>query len=169
MMITLPSDSKSNLMDAICSFVINPPLPHCQPTQAWLHILGHANWALNVFPLLKPALNSSYNKVSGHTFMNAPLYFNKRMTLDLLWFVDQVEKLEGMCFLESEEWDSNEADLEIWGDASMTGLAFWAPALSISYIADPVVNGEWHFNIFFNEALVILTVLQWASSLTPIP
>ena len=101
--------------------------------------------------------------------MNAPLYFNKRTSSDLLWFADQVEKLEGVRFLETEEWFACDADLEIWGDASAVGLAFWAPSLNISHIADPVVDSERNFNIFFNEALVILAGLQWASTLNPIP
>ena len=137
--------------------------------QAWLHTLGYANWALNVFPLLKPALNSSYDKVLGHTFMNAPLYFNKSTSSDLLWFADQVEKLEGICFLDAEEWSPTDANLEIWGDASAVGLTFWTPTLRIGHITDPVMDNECNFNVFFNEALTILATLHWASTLNPIP
>src|SRR5260370_38711722 len=64
MTISLPNNSKSKLVKAIHDFVLNPPVPHCQPTQAWLCILGYANWALNISPLLKPALNLSYEKVA---------------------------------------------------------------------------------------------------------
>src|SRR5260221_5754556 len=60
MTITLPADAKSQLVDAIHEFVLNPPSPRQQLMRAWLCILGYANWGLNVFPLLKPALNSSY-------------------------------------------------------------------------------------------------------------
>ena len=65
MTISLSKEAKSKLVNVICDFILNPPLPHHQTTRAWLHILGYANWALNVFPLLKPALNSSYNKVAS--------------------------------------------------------------------------------------------------------
>src|SRR6266850_1414570 len=85
MTIHIPPESKQKLVMNIRDFILNPPAAHQQPTQAWLHILGYANWALNVFPLLKPALNSSYDKVSGHMFMDTPLYFNKRTPSDLLW------------------------------------------------------------------------------------
>ena len=93
MTIMLPKEAKAKLANSIHDFVLNPPQPHCQPTQAWLHILGYANWALNVFPLLKPALNSSYDKVAGHSFMSmsAPIFLDKHTSDDLLWFADQIE------------------------------------------------------------------------------
>ncbi len=87
-------------------------------------MLGYANWGLNVFPLLKPALNSSYDKVAGHTFLNVPIFLNKCMTEDLLWFTDQVGHLDGVQMFKNEIWDVPEADLEIWGDASAISLAF---------------------------------------------
>ena len=127
------------------------------------------NWGLNVFPLLKPALNSSYDKVAGHTFLNAPIFLNKCTTKDLLWFADQVDCLEGVWMFNNEIWDASQADLQIWGDASAVGLTFWVPSHHIAYIADPIVNSEHNFNIFYNEVLTVLAALQWASSLNPPP
>src|SRR5258708_14098899 len=167
--ITMPSDSKSELARAICEFVTHTPLLQWHPMRAWLWILGHANLALNVFPLLKPALNSSYNKVAGHTFMNAPVYLNKQVSSDLLWFADQVETLDGVRMFDVEEWSAQEGDFKIWGDASASGLAFWSPKHQVAHIADPIVNTEGQFNIFFNEALTVLAALQWAASLSPPP
>src|SRR5258708_482502 len=169
MSITLPADAKAQLVDAIQHFVHNPPSPRQQTTRAWLRILGYANWGLNVFPLLKPVLNSSYDKVAGHTFMNAPIFLNKRTIEDLLWFADQVELLEGVRMFDNEIWDASEADLQIWGDASAVGLAFWVPLHNVAYIADPIVDAECNFNVFYNEALAILATLQCASSLNPLP
>ncbi len=135
----------------------------------WLCILGYANWALNIFPLLKPALNSSYDNVTGHTFLNAPIFLNKHTTEDLLWFADQVECLDGVWMFNSEIWDTLEADLQIWGDTSAIGLAFWSPSHNVAYIANPIVDVEHHFNVFYNEVLTILATLQWASTLSPLP
>ena len=132
-------------------------------------MLGYANWGLNVFPLLKPALNSSYDKVAGHTFLNVPIFLNKCMTEDLLWFTDQVGHLDGVQMFKNEIWDVPEADLEIWGDASAISHAFWSPSHNVGYITDPIVNAEHHFNVFYNEALTILAALQWASTLNPPP
>ena len=56
--ISMSSDSKSKLVGAIRDFMLNTPDNKCQQSlQAWLRILGYANWALNAFPILKPALN----------------------------------------------------------------------------------------------------------------
>ena len=59
--------------------------------------------------------------------MNAPVYLNKQVTSDLLWFVDQVERLDGVRMFDAEEWSAGKADFEVWGDASAIGLAFWSP------------------------------------------
>src|SRR5258705_5120046 len=155
MAITLLADAKSQLVDAIHEFVLNPPSPCQQLMQAWLHILGYANWGLNVFPLLKPALNSSYDKVTGCTFLNAPIFLNKHTTEDLLWFADQVEHLDGVWMFNNEVWDAPEADLQTWGDTSAIGLAFWSPLHNATYVLDPIVDAECHFNAFFNAAITI--------------
>src|SRR5260370_2286880 len=160
MTITLLDASKSKLVEAIRDFVLNLPLPRCQSTRAWLRILGYANWALNVFPLLKPALNSSYNKVAGCSFMGAPIFLNKQITNDLLWFADQVECLEGVRMLEAETWDAHDANLQILGDASALGLAFWSPSHLAGYIADPIVDVEQNFNIFTMKLLPFLLCLS---------
>ncbi len=91
------------------------------------------------------------------------------MTKDLLWFADQVEQLDGVWMFNDEIWDAPQADFQIWGDASTIGLAFWSPSHNVTYIADPIVDAECHFNIFYNEALTILAALWWALTLNPVP
>ncbi|SRR5258708_3313932 len=39
----------------------------------------------------------------------------------------------------------------------------------VAYTADPVVDAEKQFNVFFNEALTILAALEWAATLEPPP
>ncbi len=68
-----------------------------------------------------------------------------------------------------EIWDAPEADLQIWGDASAIGLAFWSPSHNVAYIADLIVDAEQHFNIFYNKVITILAALEWASTLNPPP
>ena len=144
MMITLPSNSKSKLVDAICNFVLSPPLPCHQPTWAWLCTLGYANWALNVFPLLKPTLNSLYNKVASCSFLGAPIFLNKQTTEDLLWFADQVEALEGVRVLEAEVWDAC--------NASAIGLAFWSPSMLLVIL--------WTLLLMLNETSIYSIMKQ---------
>ena|SRR5258708_6357046 len=78
--ISLSPESKQKLVDALHDFVLNTPENKCQQTlHSWLRMLGYANWALNVFPLLKPALNSSYDKITGKTIMSQSIYINKQV------------------------------------------------------------------------------------------
>jgi hypothetical protein len=57
-----------------------------------------------------------------------------------------------------------DANLEIFGNACKIGLAFWAPKLKAAYIGDPIIFPDEPFNIFYNEAIVILAALEWAAS-----
>jgi hypothetical protein len=101
--------------------------------------------------------------------MNAFIFINKRVRNDLLWFAKQVELLEGIWVMDTEEWCAEDADFQIWGDASSIGLAFYLPSHKTAYVADPVVDQEQNYNIFFNEAVTVLAALQWAASKTPPP
>jgi hypothetical protein len=58
---------KSKLVHAIREFV--DPARRQIPLHEWLRLLGQMNWALNVFPMLTPALNSSWDKVRGKSQM----------------------------------------------------------------------------------------------------
>ena len=126
----------------------------------WLRTLGYANWALNAFPILKPALNSSYDKITGKVALSQSVYINKHVRDDLLWFADSADCLEGVRLFEAEEWSADVADLEIWSDASKDGLGFWVPKFSSSFIGDVVLGNDSTFNVFLNEAIMILAALH---------
>ncbi len=146
MTISMSHEAKQNLNEAICDFILNTPdNKQQQPLQAWLRILGHANWALNAFPILKPTLNSSYDKILGKMVLN------------------------GIQLFEAEEWSADEANLEIWSDASKDGLGFWAPKHLGAFFSDPILHDHLSFNIFLNEAITILTAIHWSSTLHPVP
>jgi hypothetical protein len=83
--------------------------------------------------------------------MGQPVYVNKQVRNDLLWFVDMVERLEGVRILSTEVWTAFDADLEIFGDACKIGLAFWAPKLRAAYIGDPIITPDEPFNIFITR------------------
>ena len=170
MTISMSREAKEILIEAVRDFVLNTPdNKRQQPLRAWLRILGHANWALNAFPILKPALNSSYDKIYGKTSLSQGVYVNRRVCDDLLWFAHSVNHLDGVRLFEAEEWSPNEADVEIWSDASKDGLGFWAPKFAGAFFGDPVLQDHLSFNIFLNEAIAILAAIHWSSTLHPIP
>ena len=97
MTISMSHEAKQTLIEAIHDFVLNTPdNKRQQPLRAWLRILGHANWALNAFPILKPALNSSYDKISSKMALSQGVYVNKCVHEDLLWFAHSVGHLDGI-------------------------------------------------------------------------
>src|SRR6266436_8213837 len=135
-----------------------------QPLQAWLRMLGHANWALNVFLILKPTLNSSYDKISGKVVLSQGVYLNKCIREDLLWFAHSLNHLDVQLF-GAKEWLADEADLKVWSDASQDGLGFWAPKHSSAFFGDAVIHDGLSFNIFLNEVIAILAAIHWSASL----
>ncbi len=170
MTISMSSQAKQNLIEAMHDFVLNAPDNKCQqPLWAWLRILRQTNWALNAFPILKLALNSSYDKILGKTALSQGVYLNKWVTEDLFWFADSISHLDGIQLIEAKEWSANQADLEAWCDGSKDGLGFWAPKLSCAFFSDLVLPDNLSFNVFLNKAIAILTAIHWASTLHPIP
>ena len=76
--ILMSTEAKEKLVRSICDFMLNTPNNKCQQMLwTWLRTLGYANWALNMFPILKPTLNSSHDKVSGKTLLSQAIYIKK--------------------------------------------------------------------------------------------
>src|SRR5258708_30115529 len=132
-------------------------------------MLGYANWSLNAFPILKPALNSSYDKISGKIALSQGVYVNKSVQEDLLWFASSFSRLDGVQLFEAEEWIAKEADLEVWSDASKDSLGFWVLKHSSGFFGEPVIHDSNSFNVFLNEAIAILAAIHWSASLSPPP
>ncbi|KAI0784800.1 hypothetical protein C8Q75DRAFT_857878, partial [Abortiporus biennis] len=169
MTITLPPESKSDLVAHIRSFVNDAP--HCQRSlRQWRQMLGWINWGLNVQPLLKPALLSAYSKISSKLIDNAPIYINRRICRDFNWIADVFNHSDGIHIIRAHAWSPNDADLTIYTDACLTGLAFYVPSSSLTFIAEIPQASSTHLqnNIFWLEALTVLAALEYAASL-PLP
>ena len=93
---------------------------------------------------------------------------NKCICEDLLWFAHSLNHLDVQLF-GAKEWLADEADLEVWSDASQDGLGFWAPKHSSAFFGDAVIHDGLSFNIFLNEAIAILAMIHWSASLHPSP
>jgi len=168
MTISLSEDRRAELIRAVREFV--DPARRQIPLREWLRMLGYINWSLNVFPMLKPALNSSWDKVRGKTQMSSPIWVNREVLADLSWFADTVEKLSGVSMLGAESWGAAEADLNIWCDASDSGLGFYCPVEAVAFVyeRDDDPSTAQSFITFF-ESLCVLSAIQWASLRQPPP
>jgi hypothetical protein len=90
-----------------------------------LKFASYINWALNVYPLLKPALSNIYKKISGKSQMHAQIFVSKAFVDVLQWFISHVETLYGIRIFEATDWAADEANLTAYGDASGVGMGFY--------------------------------------------
>ena len=130
-----------------------------------LHLAGWFNWALNVYPLLKPALSNIYAKM-GHSKPDKPLtklYVNNSIRSDLLWAIDHIRRLPGTRVLQSLDWDPENADLVAYCDASLDGLGYWFPGLSAGFWSVIPDDGP-KDTIFYFEALSVLSAIIHSTS-----
>lgn len=165
--ISLDRQSRQEHVAAIRSFLATPS--RRQPLIAWQRLLGWASWALNIAPLLRPALQSSYAKTRGKTSRGVLIFLNATVRRDLSWFADTLEAWDGIHLLEARAWGPEDADLKIYTDASGFGLGFWAPDRQVGFQAARFEHVRANGVIFYWEALAVVSALEWACSLNPRP
>lgn len=131
-------------------------------------LAGWFNWALNVFPLLRPALCHIYAKMT-HANADKPytkLYVNNLIRADLTWAIDHMEGLSGVRVLESSDWELGDADVHAICDTSLMGMGFWFPEYDVGYacqIPDKLLGKI----IFYYEALCVLCALLKSDVIVP--
>ena len=122
--ITMPQDSQRLLIQTIDDFCT--PCPRAKPiTRSLRHcqaLTGHVNWALNMYPCLRPGLASLYSKMGGPYSPDRKVHINSDILQDLLWLVRRVCASNGVFLLQSIAWTMDEADMTIFTDACLTGI-----------------------------------------------
>ncbi|KIJ47962.1 hypothetical protein M422DRAFT_137633, partial [Sphaerobolus stellatus SS14] len=104
MSISIPQSACQELVDVIATF-IDSSMDHRRPLKKLQQLLGWANWALNVFPLLRPALQSSYDKIAGKHIPDAKIYLNRSVIRDLEWLATHVRLNHGLHYFRDVKWD----------------------------------------------------------------
>jgi hypothetical protein len=165
--LTLPPENKSELVAHLKDFARTPEGNGVKyALKDFQRLAGWFNWALNVYPLLKPALSNVYAKMS-HSKPDRPLtklYVNNAIRSDLLWAIDHLSRLPGTHVLQSVDWDLDTADLTAYCDASLTGLGFWFPGLNTGFWS-LVPEKPPKDTIFYFEALSVLSAILHSTSL----
>jgi hypothetical protein len=129
---------------------------------------GWLNWALNIAPMLHPALMRLYDKMHGKVNPHCWLWLSKCVICDLLWFEQHFILSTGVSLISSLIWSAAEADLIIYLDVSVAGLGFYIPARHRGYFLDvPLAPATG--TIFFTEVLALCATLSMALSLSPCP
>lgn len=164
MTITLPDAQRRDLVANIRAFLDDTDRRR-HTLREWQRLLGWINWGLNIQPLLRPALQSSYEKIKHRARPLAPIYLNREVRRDLSWIADRFEAHSGVYMLRASAWGPNDASIAIFCDASLSGLGFWCPSLSRGFYADlPSAPPNLSDNIFWFEAITVLAALHWVAS-----
>lgn len=168
MSITMPLNAKNLLITELESWVTKPRSKHdgARTLKAWQTLAGWLNWALNVFPLLRPALNRVYTKISGVNWPLAKIWVNNDIRLDLDWALRHLRDLSGTRMIKSTAWDPASADVTIFADACLQGMGFWYPDHSVGYYSPtPPVPVLPH--IYYFETLCVVSAITHAAEHLP--
>ncbi|KAJ3727532.1 hypothetical protein C8R42DRAFT_340177 [Lentinula raphanica] len=162
MTITLPEESKQELVLSVREFISTPS--RRRSLHEFQMLAGWINWSLNVFPLLRPGLCNVYEKMRGKAKPNALIYLNEAVKRDLNWFIQHVERSSGTYLFDGMDWNpSTECNMTIYCDACLTGMGYWIPELLLGFYSPIPLERSTH-PIFFFEALAVLSALVWYGS-----
>jgi hypothetical protein len=128
----------------------------------WQRLAGWINWSLNVFPLLRPALNNFYAKISGKSAPNKYIHVNNAIRADLQWAITHLKHDNGIRLLHQIRWDPSSADITLYCDACLEGMGFWFPDKCVGYYS-PVPESTTEEHIFYYEALCVLSAIHHAT------
>ncbi|THH06050.1 hypothetical protein EW146_g9736 [Bondarzewia mesenterica] len=158
------------LVEEIRRFAHRTKGTHRRPLREFRRLAGWISWALNVFPLLRPGLCLLYRKISNKVHPHQLVEVSVALANELEWLASHIERSDGVYLFASVAWNAKDADVVIYGDASLEGLGFWAPRFSSGFQSPlPRVVEELRKKIFFFEALTVVCALHWASTLLPCP
>jgi hypothetical protein len=159
---TLPEESRQRLVDEINEW--------CQKgvrkrAKEWQQFAGWMNWVLNVYPLLRPALNNVYAKLKGKD-QEARVWVNNGVREDLHWAKAKIDESDGIRVLKSITWEIDEASCIAKTDACPEGYAFWFPETNQGFTTSSP-KGTPSTQIIFYEALAVLSALNHISQHYP--
>ncbi|TFY53164.1 hypothetical protein EVG20_g10240 [Dentipellis fragilis] len=162
MSVTLSDERRDKLVSAIRDFA-GLSMKKCvrRPLHQFQSLAGWIQWALNVYPLLRPGLSMMYHKMCGKQQRHALIEVSVALRKELHWLADHVERSPGIFMLRSLSWRPEDADLVIFTDACFDGMGFWSQQQSLGFQSRlPPVAGT----IFFWECLAVLSAIHWAAS-----
>ena len=124
----------------------------------WYQMGGWMNWALNVYPRIRPALNNFYPKLRGRRDSTSLIWVNNSIRDDFIWAMKILRRYSGVRLLKSIYWGIDEATLTIFCDACPEGMGFWYPDLGIAFYSQTPQH-EHPDLIFYFEALCVHSAL----------
>ena len=97
MTVTIIPTKRESLIEACEPFVT----PGQWSLWDFQRLVGHINWALNVYFRLRPALSALYAKIMGKSRSFASIRINNDICRELTWFTNHIKWSDGVHFLKS--------------------------------------------------------------------
>ncbi|KAI0652021.1 hypothetical protein C8Q79DRAFT_898483 [Trametes meyenii] len=167
MTVTLTDEGREHLIQAIDDFLGSRKGNRRRPLSAFQAFAGYANWAFNVYLLLKPALANIYDKMAGKTERHAGIFVNTAIVRDLQWLRNHVIAATGVRLLDATVWfpadlvEGSPTDEFALTDASGWGLGVYFPWLKLGLLCERPTRAP-SGTIFFFEALAICAAIHRA-------
>jgi len=164
---TLPLHKKNEPVQHLCQFARK----NFQWTlREFQQLAGWCEWSFNIFPLLKPGLLVLYEKICGRTQPFARLHINNAIIAELpVWMANHVERLPGLLFYKSLDFDPRSDDVVIaFTDASGEGLGLWFPQENFVGQSPLPVDGPTD-TIFFFKALAVCSAVYFVPDMDDPP
>jgi len=156
MTISMTPDSKAELLRKIHTFISGLQFTLCE----FQSLTGHINWSFNVFPLLCPSLSNIHHKIASASHPHQFLWMNNDMKSDLQWLSHHIQSLLDINVLTSTAWNISDADTTVFCDASLKGLGFWYPELSLGFFAPVNFKIPHGTGIYFLEVLCVASAIH---------
>ena len=154
MTVSISDDRRHDLLDKVLDFAKSGKRRSLKYFQS---IVGHINWSLAVFPLLKPALSAIYSKMANKSHLMASVRVNNAVRDELLWFAKHARTSNGIFLLRSVAWDPTEhtsGATICFTDACLNGMAYWFPELNLAFQCRIPEESQTN-HIFYYEALAV--------------
>jgi hypothetical protein len=164
MTITMPRDARQELIKMIDGFAMEGQE---RPLREFQLLFGWINWALNVFPLLRPGLSAMSSDMAGRRRPTDLIRVSATLKSELSWVAHWVLLSKGIQMMESIEWEARDADLTFYSDACETGMSFWSPKLKMGL--QRRVSGKGQRDNNYLEAWSVVAALAFATKLERLP
>jgi hypothetical protein len=96
--VRMSDESRLDLISSIQVFAIHRTRRSLCDFQ---HLAGHLNWALNVYPLLRPGLSALYAKTAGKLEQRALIWVNRDVVQELRWLECHLATSDRVYFIQS--------------------------------------------------------------------
>ncbi|OCH92259.1 hypothetical protein OBBRIDRAFT_824852 [Obba rivulosa] len=168
MIATLTPEGQDRLESGISEFC-DPEFRHTGRTLLECQqLIGYINWAFQVFPLLKPALNTIFAKMEGLDKPNHRVDLDPRIMADFSWMLRHLRHLKGHKF-GADEWmptdltpDDNTSQVAFvhaaFVHASPPAIGIYFPWMHLGYFCDLPAQFTERDIIFWNALAVCCAV-----------